>query len=241
MMEDSLKDTDILGKTVGSEIKGFLKENNSTYSAKLKEKISEGFRGYFDSLNSKIEDESHMQEQSQKNIHDQIDKLNASISSSNTQIARHQVLISRIVNKKHDTIQKAKALRLIRDNYLNEKHTQKLETQILYVYISKLKRNLFKLLQKYTLHKPIKVIEEDIKSKTEEDLKKYETMENKEREELIKLIYQAEERLKHENRKKIQTKLLLDQMVLKGVSAMNMQALTLSNEALKGNNKNIKL
>ena len=39
--------------------------------------------------------------------------------------------------------------------------------------------------------------------------------------------------LKHENRKKIQVKLMLDQMVLRGISALNMQVMKLSQDSLK--------
>lgn len=55
---------------------------------------------------------------------------------------------------------------------------------------------------------------------------------NKKEEELLKLIENAQEKLMHENRKKIQVKLALDQMVLRGVSALNMQAITLSQNSL---------
>ena len=52
---------------------------------------------------------------------------------------------------------------------------------------------------------------------------------------MLNLIKQAEEKLKHENRKKIQVKLMLDQMVLRGISALNLQAMHLSQNSLKGN------
>ena len=51
--------------------------------------------------------------------------------------------------------------------------------------------------------------------------------------EMWNLINQAQEKLKHENRKKIQVKLMLDQMVLRGISALNLQAMNLSNNSLK--------
>ena len=55
---------------------------------------------------------------------------------------------------------------------------------------------------------------------------------------LVQLIYKAEEKLKHENRKKVQTKLQLDQIVLRGISALNMKALALSQNSLNGMDKN---
>ena len=51
---------------------------------------------------------------------------------------------------------------------------------------------------------------------------------------LNELIKKAEEKLRHENKKKIQTKLKLDQMVLRGVSAMNLEALKLAQNSLQG-------
>ena len=48
------------------------------------------------------------------------------------------------------------------------------------------------------------------------------------------LISKAQEKLKHENRKKVQVKLMLDQMVLRGVSALNLQAMALSQNSLQG-------
>ena len=56
---------------------------------------------------------------------------------------------------------------------------------------------------------------------------------NNKKQELLLLISQARERLKHENRKKIQVKLMLDQMVLRGISALNLQAMKLSQDSLK--------
>jgi hypothetical protein len=91
------------------------------------------------------------------------------------------------------------------------------------------------MLKRTTTYKPIKDYDLQVKTNIEKDLKTYEDTQIKEKEGILQLIYQAEEKLKHENRKKVQTKLLLDQIVLRGVSAMNIQALTLSNNSLKGN------
>ena len=55
----------------------------------------------------------------------------------------------------------------------------------------------------------------------------------KQKEDMWNLIAKAEEKLKHENRKKVQVKLMLDQMVLRGISALNLQAMSLSQNSLK--------
>ena len=51
---------------------------------------------------------------------------------------------------------------------------------------------------------------------------------NNQKQQLLLLNNQAKEKLKHENRKKVQVKLMLDQMVLRGISALNMEAMKLS-------------
>jgi hypothetical protein len=71
-----------------------------------------------------------------------------------------------------------------------------------------------------------------LKHRTENHLKNYYDLMNKKEEELLILIENAKEKLLHENRKKIHVKLALDQMVLRGVSALNMQAITLSQNSL---------
>lgn len=65
------------------------------------------------------------------------------------------------------------------------------------------------------------------------DLQKLNDDHNNQKQQLLLLINQAKEKLKHENRKKVQVKLMLDQMVLRGISALNMQAMKLSQNSLK--------
>lgn len=66
------------------------------------------------------------------------------------------------------------------------------------------------------------------------EMKNYETSLVQQQEKIYELIAKAEEKLKLEQKKKIQTKLQLDQVVLRGVSALNIQALKLSQNALNG-------
>ena len=79
-----------------------------------------------------------------------------------------------------------------------------------------------------------KNFETKIKAKTELEIKNYETNLIEQQQKIHELIIKAEERLKHEQKKKIQTKLALDQVVLRGVSALNIEALKLSQSALIG-------
>ena len=235
MMEDSLKDTEILGKSIGSDIKSYIKTHSNEYTLGIKNQITLGFQNYFSALNSKIQDELYSQEESEKNLHQTIEKLSTQIESLERNKAYQKDVVEKFIDKKYNTELKAKAFSFLFENAKDTKRERKLENQVLYLYISKLKTKAFSYLKKTTVYKPIKQYENEIKEKTQNDLQRYEEQASIEKEEILKLIYQAEEKLKHENRKKIQTKLLLDQVVLRGVSAMNLQALSLSNDALKGN------
>ena len=53
MMEDSLKDTEILGKSIGSDIKSYIKTHSNEYTLGIKNQITLGFQNYFSALNSK--------------------------------------------------------------------------------------------------------------------------------------------------------------------------------------------
>src|SRR5690606_24999563 len=97
------------------------------------------------------------------------------------------------------------------------------------------KRKLLHSLKRHTFLEKTPVYEQRIKLKTEDDLNKLEEGMKKHKEDLWTLIMKAEEKLKHENRKKVQAKLKLDQIVLRGISALNLQALALSQNSLKGN------
>lgn len=85
-----------------------------------------------------------------------------------------------------------------------------------------------------SFHESNKNFESKIKERTELEMKNYETNLVQQQEKIYELIAKAEEKLKLEQKKKIQTKLQLDQVVLRGVSALNIQALKLSQNALNG-------
>ena len=89
-------------------------------------------------------------------------------------------------------------------------------------------------LKNSTILKPIKQYERELSLNYQTNFNNIKSAQNDEKQKLIELIKKAEEKLIHENRKKIQTKMLFDNIVLKGVSEMNLKALSLSNEALKG-------
>ncbi len=235
MIDDSLKETEAIGKRIGNELKSHIKQQNSIYIPNIKEKIEEGIKEYYNKLVENITNELLTQESEQKNIMDNIDQVNKDTEKLKQQQHRVRVLIERTKLNKIDQGLKSKAFRLLLTNLQEEKKNKKIETQLIYYRIFRLKKLLFGMLKRTTTYKPIKDYDLQVKTNIEKDLKTYEDTQIKEKEGILQLIYQAEEKLKHENRKKVQTKLLLDQIVLRGVSAMNIQALTLSNNSLKGN------
>ena len=235
LYEENLKETEILGKKIGNGIKSHIKEQNSTYIPCIKEKITSGLEEYYKNLTSNISNELQSQESIQKSLIDEIEKVRAETDKAQEDQKRNRQLQLNIKIKNYESKLKSRIFRYLVLNNLNAKQENKLESQLIYNRIHVMKRSIFDLLKRSTCFKPKKVFDNNMKLQTENDLKKYEDTQKNEKDELIKLIYQAEEKLKHENKRKIQTKLLLDQIVLRGVSAINLHALNLSNSSLKGN------
>jgi hypothetical protein len=120
----------------------------------------------------------------------------------------------------------------------NKNTTQRaryIENRAVYVYKNNLKRKIFGAFKKLTIHEKNNLYEQRLRDRTDEGLKNYELMMKKQFDDLMELVLRAEDKLKHENRKKVQTKLQLDQIVLRGISALNLQALNLSQNTLTGN------
>lgn len=234
MIDDSLKETEAFGKRVGNELKTFIKEKNNDYVPIIKDKIAEGLNEYYTKLQDTITNELLTQETQQKSLMDSLDKYKLETENVRNEQTRILKLIETTKLKKIELKRKALIFNYLRSTAKLEKNERKVESQIIYTRIYKLKKDLFDLLKTTTTFKPIKDYDKQIKEQTDKDLTFYKDTQVKEKEELLKLIYHAEEKLKHENKKKIQTKLLLDQIVLRGVSAMNLQALNLSNNSLKG-------
>jgi len=234
MLDESLKETEALGKRIGNELKAHIKEQNNIYIPNIKAKIEDGINEYYSKLSSELHNDLLSQETEQKNIQDSIEQVKQETEKTKLKQKRSRLLIEKFKITKIDKERKASVFRFLLNNLVEEKKTRKVETQLIYYRIYRLKKGIFDLFKKTTTFKPIKEYENDVKTAIENDLKSYEDTQIKEKEAILQLIYQAEEKLKHENRKKIQTKLLLDQIVLRGVSAMNLHALSLSNSSLKG-------
>lgn len=234
MIDESLKETEAFGKKVGNDLKSFIKEQNNEYIPKIKDKIAEGLQEYYAKLQETITNDLLTQESQQKSMMDSLDKYKSETEIVQKEQQRLNTLIKNTKFKRIELKRKALIFNFLKSGAKQEKCDRKIESQIIYTRIYKLKKSLFDVLKKTTTFKPIKDYDVQVKEQTEKDLNLYRNTQMKEKEELLKLIYHAEEKLKHENKKKIQTKLLLDQIVLRGLSAMNLQALNLSNNALKG-------
>ena len=94
-------------------------------------------------------------------------------------------------------------------------------------------KKIFRALKSQSLFQKSKEYELKLKKNKEMELQKLYEDQNNQKQQLLLLISQAREKLKHENRKKVQVKLMLDQMVLRGISALNLQAMKLSQDSLK--------
>lgn len=124
------------------------------------------------------------------------------------------------------------AFRALFINKEGKKKFKKIIEKVDYFRRVYLKRKAIKFIKSISLFQKNQEYDEKIKSRTDEHLNKYRESMKKQVYELLFLIEQAEEKLKHENRKKIQAKLALDQMVLRGISALNMEAISLSQNSL---------
>lgn len=238
MIEDSIKDTEIIGKTIGIKIKSYIKDNSKKYFLDAKDKIILEMREYRNKLKEKEEEEFMIQENEELKKHQSIEKLKEKNIILNNKIDKNRIILEKIIErqirylKKYNCFSQLKIEKSISHNQKNK------ENQILYFLIKNIKRKAFNNIMRSTLQKPTIDYENEVKRRFDEKIKDLKKSYKFEKEEILELIYKAQENLKNEIKKKIQTKLLLDQIVLKGVSAMNIQALTLSNETLKDIYKN---
>ena len=148
-------------------------------------------------------------------------------------IARKKVQLKEM-EFKHDLVMKLKVFLTLKQNAQVEKGIRKKgEMAKKIMERNKIKR-VFGELKKRSLFLPSDKYTDKTKLECKKRFDEYTKNQAIEKEDLLKLIAQAKERLKHENRKKIQVKLLFDQMVLRGISSLNMQAVSLSQNSLKG-------
>ena len=232
--DNSEKDVEILQKKIGGDYKTFIKQNSKDYMEKLKELLSKGMKEYFDELNNKVNEELLVQETQQKGLHDDIAKAEEKEKNiGDVKYRRNQVLLNSKYLK-NDILLKRKALNGIYQNYLREKEIRNRSAYICKILQENKIRKIFKVLKNDSIFRKNEEYEEKTKEASGTEVQKLEKNLNNQRESMLNLIKQAEDKLKHENRKKIQVKLMLDQMVLRGISALNLQAMHLSQNSLKG-------
>ncbi len=130
--------------------------------------------------------------------------------------------------------QKAAIFNFLYKNKLNHKGIRYMEDKACHLYSKILKKRIFSRLKINSLSEKTNDFERKVRDRTEEGLKNYEAALRNQKEELLALVIKAEERLKYENKRKVQVKLELDKIVLRGISALNMQALMLSQGSLGG-------
>lgn len=233
LQEESEKDIDISKKQIGSEFKSFIKKSSGDYLVNLKTELMKGFKTYFDQLNGKIAEECQLQETQQKGL---IDKIEKAEEKSATQI---QIVSKRknIIYKEKVTLVdlnfKMKAFNMLKFVTQRMNQMSKKKATINQIVLNNKTRKIFSALKELALSNKTTEYDEKLKNQTKAEIEKLQLDFKKQKEEMLVLISKAQEKLKHENRKKIQVKLLLDQMVLRGISALNLQAMDLSNNSLK--------
>jgi hypothetical protein len=232
-----IRDTEILKKKIGTDFKSFIKNSSNDYMKKLLEVVQNGFIDYYDELNKRVIDELNSQETQQKNLHEKIEKYEKSIESIGKNYKIRIETKKKIIQNFSDLKRKAFLFKVFKtfhnytQNYKIKKHF------VEKIFQERMKRKGLNLIKKFTILEKTNLFENKLKERTAKEFCDLEENLKMEKEKILILIQKAEEKLKHENRKKVQTKLQLDQIVLRGVTALNMKALTLSQNSLNGNKK----
>ncbi len=203
---------------------------------KLKNEMIIGFQKYYEELNIKVADELQNQESLQNELHNKIGSYENKITNLKILIEKRKTLKCKFLDDLCDTKRKAAIFRFLVLNKNKRKNSKIVNNLIKKFYNEKMKRKCLSWIKNYSVLQRTADFEEKMRIKTEDELKSMQEGLEKQKEELLNLILKAEEKLKHENRKKVQAKLQLDQIVLRGVSALNMKALKLSQNSLNGKN-----
>lgn len=218
---------------LAKQYKAFIQKNSNEYLERLKEEITKGFRNYFQSLNQQLIKEQQELLDKEKTVQNEFDEHNeGQLKAAGILNRRNQILLQEKENK-YNTFLKLKAFLSLKKNRLIEKEDQKEWNLIDKISTHNKKRNIFKALKSVSLFQKNKDYSDKLKVRSNLEITKIKNNLDTQKQQIYLLIKQAQERLKHENRKKIQSKLLLDQMVLRGISGLNMQAMKLSQSSLK--------
>lgn len=233
--DSSDKDSDLLKKKIGSEMKVYIKKASGDYLENLKAEVMKGFKSYYDELNTNVQTELNSQETQQKDLHDKLDQRGAKIAQLKEKVlSRIKVEIAE-KELKIDLLRKLKIISMLMTNVINKKAKRKKNSLILQLARKNKIKKIFNVFKNLSIYMPTNKYIEKMKAESKRKFEEFKVNQNNQKQDMIKLINQAKEKLKHENRKKVQVKLLLDQMILRGISSLNMQAISLSQNSLNGN------
>ena len=192
--DNSEKDVEILQKKIGGDYKTFIKQNSKDYMEKLKELLSKGMKEYFDELNNKVNEELLVQETQQKGLHDDIAKAEEKEKNiGDVKYRRNQVLLNSKYLK-NDILLKRKALNGIYQNYLREKEIRNRNAFICKILQENKIRKIFKVLKNDSIFRKNEEYEEKTKEASGTEVQKLEKNLNNQRESMMNLIKQAEEK-----------------------------------------------
>ena len=224
---------EISPKAMGKDFKKFIKTNSEDYLERLKNEIFKNFKIYYESLNKQIAEEQANQEKQQKELAEQMQEKNKSNDEIYKRLSRRKQIL--LLEKEHKYISdlKLKAFISLYKNMIEQKEENKKLNYIKKILQKNKKKKIFRALKNLSLFQKSKEYDKKLQNIKNMELQKLYEDHTNQKNQLLLLIEQAKEKLKHENRKKVQVKLMLDQMVLRGISALNMQAMHLSQNSLK--------
>ena len=224
---------EISPKAMGKDFKKFIKTNSEDYLERLKAEVMNNFKIYYEALNKQISEEQANQEKQQKELGDQMNEKNKINDEIYQRLSRRKKILLREKQHKYENDLKLKGFMSLYKNMIEQKEENK-KLNLIYKLITRNKiKKIFRALKDQSLFQKNKDYEIKLKKNKEIELQKLYEEQNNQKQQLLLLISQAREKLKHENRKKVQVKLMLDQMVLRGISALNLQAMKLSQDSLK--------
>jgi len=224
---------EISPKAMGKDFKKFIKTNSDDYLERLKAEIMKNFRIYFDSLNQQINEEQSNQEKQQKELDDQMKEKKKENDEIYNRLSRRKQILLKEKEHKYENGLKLKGFISLYKNMIEQKEENKKYNIISKIILRNKIKRIFRALKNQGLFQNNKDYALKLQKYKDNELQKLVNDQNNQKQQLLLLISQAREKLKHENRKKIQVKLMLDQMVLRGISALNLQAMKLSQDSLK--------
>ena len=220
-------------KAMGKDFKKFIKTNSDDYLERLKAEIMKNFRIYFEALNQQINEEQSNQEKQQKELDEQMKEKKKENDEIYNRLSRRKQILLKEKEHKYENGIKLKGFISLYKNMIEQKEENKKYNIISKIILRNKIKRIFRALKNQGLFQNNKDYALKLQKYKENELQKLVNDQNNQKQQLLLLISQAREKLKHENRKKIQVKLMLDQMVLRGISALNLQAMKLSQDSLK--------